>query len=76
MTMTNVLLVGLSPDTAQTLTSTVATILGIALVFNRGMIRFLVRCYLEVYGRLHRVSGTSGPQSQSWRAMFAKDPRG
>ena len=73
MSASNVLLAELSPNTEGSLTSIVATIVGLSLFLARGSIRFLVRC--SVYGlwRAQRVAGASEPHSHSRCAMIAEE---
>ena len=67
MSAPNTLLAYLSPDTVLPLTSIVATIVGGALLFTRGSIRFLVLCFRGALRRPRRVAGASEPHSRCRR---------
>jgi hypothetical protein len=71
----NVVLAYLSPDTVLPLMSIVAKIVGEAMLFTRGSIRFLGRCFRGALRRARRVVRARAPHLDSRRAMLAEETR-
>ncbi|MFI5457749.1 MAG: hypothetical protein ACHRXM_20090 [Isosphaerales bacterium] len=71
----SVLLAYFSPETTLPLMSIVTTIVGGAMLFTQGSIRFVVRRFRGALRRPQRVAGASEPHSHSRRAMLAEETR-